>query len=52
MLCGMDLIEALRSFQAVAEERSFTRGAERCGQPQPVASRRIAALEERLLDTA
>lgn len=44
----MDLLEALRSFRAVAHERSFTRGAERCGQPQPVASRRIAALERRL----
>ena len=44
----MDLVEALRSFRAVAQERSFTRGAERCGQPQPVASRRIAALERRL----
>ncbi|WP_408899164.1 LysR family transcriptional regulator [Nocardioides sp. R1-1] len=44
----MDLVEALRSFRAVAHERSFTRGAERCGQPQPVASRRIAALERRL----
>ncbi len=44
----MDLVEGLRSFCAVAAERSFTRGAERCGQPQPVASRRVAALEERL----
>ncbi|MGY4718557.1 LysR family transcriptional regulator [Naumannella cuiyingiana] len=44
----MDLLESLRSFCAVAAERSFTRGAERCGQPQPVASRRIAGLEERL----
>lgn len=44
----MDLVESLRSFCAVAAERNFTRGAERCGQPQPVASRRIAALESRL----
>lgn len=44
----MDLLAALRSFRAVAHERSFTRGAERCGQPQPVASRRIAALERHL----
>lgn len=44
----MDLLESLRSFCAVAVERSFTRGAERCGQPQPVASRRIAGLERRL----
>ncbi|MDT9594715.1 LysR family transcriptional regulator [Nocardioides zeae] len=44
----MDLVEALRSFEAVAAERSFTRGAARAGQPQPVASRRVAALEEHL----
>lgn len=44
----MDLVDGLRCFAAVAAERSFTRGAERVGQPQPVASRRIAALEERL----
>lgn len=48
MVAGMDLVESLRLFHAVAVERSFTRGAERCGQPQPVASRRVAALEERL----
>lgn len=42
----MDLLAALRTFCAVAGERSFTRGAAATGQPQPVASRRIAALEE------
>lgn len=42
----MDLLLALRTFCAVAAERSFTRGAAATGQPQPVASRRIAALEE------
>lgn len=44
----MDLLDALASFCAVGEARSFTRGAEMIGQPQPVASRRIAALEQRL----
>ncbi len=44
----MDLIEALRAFRMVAAESSFTRGAERCGVPQPVVSRRVAALERRL----
>lgn len=48
MVTRMDLVESVRLFHAVAVERSFTRGAERCGQPQPVASRRVAALEERL----
>jgi DNA-binding transcriptional LysR family regulator len=44
----MDLIEALQAFRMVAEESSFTRGADRCGVPQPVVSRRVAALERRL----
>lgn len=44
----MDLVDALRAFRMVAEEASFTRGAERCGVPQPVVSRRVAALERRL----
>jgi DNA-binding transcriptional LysR family regulator len=44
----MDLIDALQAFRLVAEESSFTRGAERCGVPQPVVSRRVAALERRL----
>lgn len=48
MVARMDLVEGLRCFAAVAAERSFTRGAARCGQPQPVASRRISALEQRL----
>lgn len=48
MVARMDLVEGLRCFAAVAAERSFTRGAARCGQPQPVASRRISALERRL----
>lgn len=47
MFPSMDLVEALRIFRAVAHERSFTRGAQKCGQPQPVASRRVAALERR-----
>lgn len=42
----MDLLAALRTFCAVAAEGSFTKGAAATGQPQPVASRRIAALEE------
>lgn len=44
----MDLIEALQAFRMVAEESSFTRAADRCGVPQPVVSRRVAALERRL----
>lgn len=44
----MDLVAALRTFEAVAAERSFTRGAARTDQPQPVASRRVAALEDHL----
>ena len=44
----MDLIDALQAFRMVAEESSFTRGADRCGVPQPVVSRRVAALERRL----
>lgn len=47
MVAGVDVVEALATFTAVARERSFTRGAARLGQPQPVASRRIAALEAR-----
>ncbi|WP_165358568.1 LysR family transcriptional regulator [Haloactinopolyspora alba] len=44
----MDLLAHLHAFVAVAEARSFTRGAETCGAPQPVVSRRIAALEKHL----
>lgn len=48
MVDDMDLVEGLRSFCAVSAERSFTRGAELCGVPQPAVSRRVAALERRL----
>jgi DNA-binding transcriptional LysR family regulator len=44
----VDLIRQLEAFVAVAEARSFTRGADTCGTPQPVVSRRIAALEQDL----
>jgi len=44
----VDVVEGLRAFQAVAVEQSFTRAAERCGVPQPVVSRRVAALERHL----
>ncbi|MDN5852604.1 MAG: LysR family transcriptional regulator [Actinomycetia bacterium] len=44
----MDLVAQLESFVAVAEAGSFTGGAEVRGVPQPVISRRIAALEKRL----
>lgn len=47
MVGRVDVPEALATFVAVARERSFTRGAARLGQPQPVASRRVAALERR-----
>lgn len=52
----MDLIGACRVFVHVGERGSFTLGAEAARVPQPVASRRIAALEkrfgERLFDRA
>lgn len=41
----MDLLPLCRAFVAVAERGSFTRGAAAAGMSQPVASRRIAALE-------
>lgn len=44
----MDLAAGLRAFVAVAEQRSFTRGAETCAVPQPVISRRLAGLERQL----
>ncbi|TDC51512.1 LysR family transcriptional regulator [Jiangella ureilytica] len=44
----MDLVAACAAFVAVSERGSFTRGAAAIGIPQPVASRRVAALEEHL----
>lgn len=44
----MDLLEALRSFESVATHRNFTRAAAALAQPQPVTSRRVAALESHL----
>ncbi|MGE7438503.1 LysR family transcriptional regulator [Kitasatospora sp. NPDC001175] len=44
----MDLVGACRVFVRVGERGSFTLGAEAAGVPQPVASRRIAALERHL----
>lgn len=50
----MDLIGSARAFVSVSETGSFTAGAAAARIPQPVASRRIAALErhlgERLFD--
>ncbi|GAB3285261.1 LysR family transcriptional regulator [Parasphingorhabdus pacifica] len=50
----MDLVGGCRAFATVSEFGSFTHGAAAVGIPQPVASRRIAALErhlgERLFD--
>jgi DNA-binding transcriptional LysR family regulator len=43
----MDLVEACRVFVHVGEKGSFTLGAAAANVPQPVASRRIAALEKR-----
>ena len=45
---SVDLIGQLESFVSVAETGSFTRGAELRSIPQPVVSRRVAALEKRL----
>ncbi|MBP2472321.1 DNA-binding transcriptional LysR family regulator [Crossiella equi] len=44
----MDLVAACRVFVHVGERGSFTQGAAAAGVPQPVASRRIAALERHL----
>ncbi|RZQ60262.1 LysR family transcriptional regulator [Amycolatopsis suaedae] len=44
----MDLIGAYRAFVHVSERGSFTLGAAAAGIPQPVASRRVAALEDHL----
>lgn len=50
----MDLVAACRVFVQVGERGSFTLGAAAAGVPQPVASRRVAALErhfdQRLFD--
>ncbi|MFG3553411.1 LysR family transcriptional regulator [Micromonospora sp. NPDC047557] len=42
----MDVVAACRAFVAVSGHGSFTSGAAAAGIPQPVASRRIAALEQ------
>lgn len=47
-LPGVDLTAACRAFVAVASRGSFTLGAASIGVPQPVASRRVAALEKHL----
>ncbi|WP_046469886.1 LysR family transcriptional regulator [Allosalinactinospora lopnorensis] len=44
----MDLVGACRAFVHVSEKGSFTQGAAAARVPQPVASRRIAALEKHL----
>lgn len=44
----MDVVAAYRAFLHVSERESFTQGAAAARIPQPVASRRIAALEKRL----
>ena len=44
----MDIIAAYRAFLHVGERQSFTLGAAAARIPQPVASRRIAALEKQL----
>ncbi|WP_419997938.1 LysR family transcriptional regulator [Streptomyces boninensis] len=44
----MDLVGACRAFVSVSTRESFTVGAAAAGLSQPVASRRIAALEQRL----
>jgi DNA-binding transcriptional LysR family regulator len=44
----MDLIASCAAFVAVSRHASFTQGAAAAGIPQPVASRRIAALERHL----
>ncbi|MFC4562214.1 LysR family transcriptional regulator [Nocardiopsis mangrovi] len=44
----MDIVGACRAFVSVSERGSFTLGAAAARIPQPVASRRIAALEQHL----
>ncbi|MHA6801879.1 LysR family transcriptional regulator [Salinifilum ghardaiensis] len=46
----MDLVSGCRAFVSVAEIGSFTGGSASIGIPQPVASRRVAALEAHLGD--
>lgn len=48
MLSSVDMLNAWQVFVRVAERTSFTDGASAAGVPQPVASRRIAALERHL----
>lgn len=45
---SVDLLSHLDAFVAVADAGSFTRGADACGVPQPVVSRRVSALEKHL----
>jgi DNA-binding transcriptional LysR family regulator len=44
----VDLLLHLRAFCTVVDQRSFTRAASELGVPQPVVSRRVAALEKHL----
>lgn len=46
MITRVDLVKACQVFVAVGEHGSFTTGAAAARVPQPVASRRVAALEE------
>jgi DNA-binding transcriptional LysR family regulator len=46
MITRVDLVKACQAFVCVGEHGSFTSGAAAAQVPQPVASRRIAALEE------
>ena len=46
MITRVDLVKACQAFVHVGEHGSFTSGAAAAQVPQPVASRRIAALEE------
>ncbi|MCH1867986.1 LysR family transcriptional regulator [Nocardioides sp. CFH 31398] len=45
---SVDLLLHLRAFCEVVDQRSFTRAAAELGVPQPVVSRRVAALEKHL----